>query len=68
MDTTQLKENFQTQLKEIEVKISQLQEELNKAQEYKLKLQGGLETLELLSKEPEDIPVPEVDVTDIEDK
>ena len=68
MDTTQLKENFQTQLKEIDVKISQLQEELNKAQEYKLKLQGGLETLELLSKEPEDIPVPEVDVTDIEDK
>lgn len=68
MDTTQLKENFQTQLKEIDVKISQLQEELNKAQEYKLKLQGGLETLELLSKEPEDIPVPEVDVTEIEDK
>jgi len=68
MDTTQLKENFQNQLKEIDVKISQLQEELNKAQEYKLKLQGGLETLELLSKEPEDIPVPEVDVTDIEDK
>lgn len=68
MDTTQLKENFQNQLKEIEVKITQLQEELNKAQEYKLKLQGGLETLELLSKEPEDIPVPEVDVTDIEDK
>ena len=68
MDTTQLKENFQNQLKEIEVKISQLQEELNKAQEYKLKLQGGLETLELLSKEPEHIPVPEVDVTEIEDK
>lgn len=68
MDTTQLKENFQNQLKEIDGKISQLQEELNKAQEYKLKLQGGLETLDLLSKEPEEIPTPEIDVTDIEDK
>lgn len=68
MDTTQLRENFQTQLAEIEGKIVKIQEELNKAQEYKLKLQGGLETLDLLSKEPEDIPVPEVDVTEIEDK
>jgi hypothetical protein len=68
MDTTKLRENFQSQLKEIDEKISTIQEELTKAQEYKLKLQGGLETLDLLSKEPEDIPVPEVDVTEIEDK
>lgn len=68
MDTTKLRENFQSQLAEVEGKISTIQEELTKAQEYKLKLQGGLETLNLLSQEPEDIPVPEVDVTEIEDK
>jgi len=50
MDTTGLKENFQNQLKEIDEKIAQIQAELAKAQEYKLKLQGGLETLELLEK------------------
>lgn len=56
MDTTGLKENFQNQLKEIDEKIAQIQSELAKAQEYKLKLQGGLETLELLEKqETEDL-------------
>ena len=50
MDTTGLKENFHNQLKEIDEKIAQIQAELTKAQEYKLKLQGGLETLELLEK------------------
>lgn len=68
MDTTQLRENFKTQLADVEGKIVKLQEELTKAQEYKLKLQGGLETLDLLSKEPEEIPAPEVDTTDLEDK
>jgi len=48
MDTTGLKENFKNQLKEIDEKIAQIQAELTKAQEYKLKLQGGLETLDLL--------------------
>jgi prefoldin subunit 5 len=51
MDTAGLKENFHNQLKEIDEKIAQIQGELNKAQEYKLKLQGGLETLELLEKQ-----------------
>ena len=56
MDTTGLKENFQNQLKEIDEKIAQIQAELAKAQEYKLKLQGGMETLELLEKqETEDL-------------
>lgn len=68
MDTTQLKQNFENQLKEVEVKISTLESELNSAKEYKLKLQGGLETLQLLSKDPEEIPTPEVDVEDLEDK
>ena len=65
MDTTGLKENFQNQLKEIDEKIAQIQTELAKAQEYKLKLQGGLETLELLEKsESEDLgELPEEETT-----
>jgi len=65
MDTTGLKENFQNQLKEIDEKIAQIQAELAKAQEYKLKLQGGLETLELLEKsESEDLgELPEEETT-----
>jgi hypothetical protein len=67
MDTTQLKQNFENQLNEIDAKILKIEEELSKAKEYKLKLQGGLETLELLSKEPEEIPMPEIEVME-EDK
>ena len=68
MDTEQLRENFKNQLKEVDAKIQNLETELNTAKEYKLKLIGGLETLDLLSKEPEEIPPPEVDITDLEDK
>jgi hypothetical protein len=51
MATTDLKTNFQNQLKEIDEKIEQIQGELAKAKEYKLKLLGGLETLELLEQQ-----------------
>ena len=51
MVATDLKTNFQNQLKEIDEKITQIQEELVKAKEYKLKLVGGLETLELLEQQ-----------------
>ena len=54
MNTTELKENFHNQLKEIDEKLAQIQAELTKAQEYKLKLHGGLETLELLEKQEEE--------------
>jgi hypothetical protein len=50
-----LKENFTNQMKEIDDKISQIQAELTKAQEYKIKLQGGLETLELLGNNPPNV-------------
>jgi hypothetical protein len=50
MEYLALKENFTNQLKEIDDKIIEIQNELKKAQEYKLKLIGGLETLELLEK------------------
>jgi hypothetical protein len=51
MAATDLKTNFQNQLKEIDEKIEQIQSELLKAKEYKLKLQGGLETLELIEQQ-----------------
>tara|TARA_B100002019_G_C21229580_1_gene579332 strand:+ start:1332 stop:1541 length:210 start_codon:yes stop_codon:yes gene_type:complete len=53
MAAPDLKTNFQNQLKEIDEKITQIQEELVKAKEYKLKLVGGLETLELLEQQAE---------------
>lgn len=60
MDTVALKENFQNQLKEIDEKIEQIQGELLKAKEYKTKLLGGLETLELLSsQETLEPPIPD---------
>jgi hypothetical protein len=48
MDTATLKENFESQVKTVNEQISKLEEELTKAREYKLKLEGGLETLGLL--------------------
>ena len=58
MDTEQLKKNFEDQLAQAEKQIAELEANLVKAREYKLKLQGGLETLGLLSGEPES-PGPE---------
>jgi len=55
MNPTELKENFTTQLKSVEDQIKQLEIDLEKAKEYKSKLQGGLETLALLSP-PEETP------------
>ena len=54
MDTEQLKKNFEEQLAGAEKQISELEENLVKAKEYRLKLQGGLETLALLNPEPEE--------------
>lgn len=53
MDSAQLKKNFEDQLATTEKQISELQANLAKAQEYKLKLEGGLETLGLLEGETE---------------
>lgn len=53
MDTKELRENFTTQLKTVKEQITQFEADLEKAKEYKAKLEGGLETLELLeSQEP----------------
>ena len=51
MDPTALKKNFEEQIATTEKQIVELEENLKKANEYKLKLQGGLETLGLLEGE-----------------
>lgn len=48
MDVIKIKEDFVNQLQKTKEKIAELENELDKAKEYKFKLIGGLETLELL--------------------
>lgn len=48
MDTETLKKNFEEQLATTDKQIAELEGNLAKAREYKLKLEGGLETLGLL--------------------
>jgi len=54
MDPAQLKSNFEEQIATTEKQIAELEENLTKAREYKIKLQGGLETLGLLEDKPEE--------------
>ena len=49
MDPSALRIEFEKQLKDSETKIAQAEEQLAKLKEYRLKLQGGMETLDLLS-------------------
>jgi len=62
MNSDELKKNFINQLNETTEKISKCEEDLEKLKEYKLKLQGGLETLELLEKQSEETPPSESEV------
>ena len=48
MDPAQLKTNFEEQIGKTDAQIVELEKQLEKAKEYKLKLVGGLETLGLL--------------------
>lgn len=50
MDTEALRKNFEAQLKKINEQILGIESDLEKAKEYKAKLIGGLETLDLLEK------------------
>lgn len=60
MDPSALKKNFEEQIAQTVKQISELEENLQKAKEYKIKLQGGLETLGLLEGESDaDVPAPE---------
>jgi len=54
MDPSTLKSNFEEQIATTEKQIVELEENLKKAREYKIKLQGGLETLGLLEDKPEE--------------
>jgi hypothetical protein len=51
MTPTELKQNFEDQIKKVAEQITQLESDLDKAKEYKFKLLGGLETLQLLDEE-----------------
>lgn len=53
----ELKTNFTKQLEELEEKIKKLEEQLNTARDYKLKLVGGLETLALMDENGEELEV-----------
>jgi len=56
MEAAEIKKSFEEQIVKTEKQIKELEENLVKAKEYKIKLQGGLETLELLNQEsPEEI-------------
>ena len=48
MDPVTLKKNFEEQIAKTDTQIRELEENLVKAKEYKIKLQGGLETINLL--------------------
>ena len=57
MDPAALKQNFEEQIAETEKQIVELEKNLAKAREYKIKLQGGLETLGLLEGDSDpDVP------------
>lgn len=53
MDPAALKKNFEEQIATTVKQIGELEENLRKAKEYKIKLEGGLETLGLLEEQPE---------------
>ena len=59
MDPSALRIEFEKQLKDSETKIAQAEEQLAKLKEYRLKLQGGMETLDLLSPKNEEQVVTE---------
>lgn len=54
MDTTELRKNFEEQIATTDKQIVELESNLSKAKEYKLKLQGGLETLDLIDPKEEE--------------
>ena len=71
MDPASLKVEFDKQLKDAEAKIIEAEKNLKQLTEYKVKLLGGLETLELLTPKsegtdgvPEPSAVPPVDDTE----
>ena len=58
MNTEALRKNFEAQLKKINEQILGIESDLERAKEYRAKLVGGMETLDLLEKGevPEEMP------------
>ena len=69
MDPAQLKKNFEEQIATTVKQIGVLEANLTKAKEYKIKLEGGLETLNLLEEQPAETaaPAPEAPAEEIPD-
>ena len=65
MEASDLKLEFDKQLKDADAKIAEAEKNLQSLKEYKLKLQGGMETLELLNPKTEEtqggVPEPSTD-------
>ena len=61
MDPAELKKNFEDQIATTVKQITELEANLAKAKEYKIKLEGGLETLKLLEEKPEETAPPETE-------
>ena len=65
MDAADLKIEFDKQVKDADVKIAEAEKNLAQLREYKTKLLGGLETLELLAPKTEEtqdgVPEPSTD-------
>lgn len=64
-DTASLRENFNNQLANVNEQITKLEKDLERAKEYKIKLQGGLETLQILDPQ-EETPAEETPVSETE--
>ena len=54
MDAADLKVEFDKQVKDADVKIAEAEKNLTQLKEYKTKLIGGLETLQLLNPKSEE--------------
>lgn len=54
MDPASLKLEFEKQVKDADAKIVEAERNLQGLKEYKLKLQGGMETLDLLAPKTEE--------------
>ena len=64
MDPADLKLEFEKQVKDADGKIAEAEKNLAQLKEYKIKLLGGLETLELLNPKTEEqggVPEPSTD-------
>jgi hypothetical protein len=58
MEINDLRNTFQEDLNKVNLKISDLSSELERAAEYRTKLIGGLETLQIL--DPQEFPQQEI--------